>query len=55
MDILSFKMGKVGKTPWERRYLHSTNTLLFGKPKKKNRWVYVLVIALILLLGFLFN
>lgn len=55
MDVLYFKMGKAGKTPWERRYLHSTNTVLFGKPKKRNKWVYVLVIALILVLGFIFQ
>lgn len=55
MDILYFKMGKAGKSPWERRYQHATNTVLFGKPKKKNKWVYFLVIVLILVLGFLFQ
>lgn len=55
MDILNFKMGKVGKTPWERRYQHSTNTVLFGKPKKKTKWAYFVVIALILMLGLLFS
>jgi len=55
MDVLYFKMGKAGKTPWERRYLHSTNTILFGKPKKRSKWVYVLVIAIILALGFIFQ
>ena len=55
MDILYFKMGKAGKSPWERRYQHATNNVLFGKPKKKNKWVYLVVIGLILVLGFLFQ
>ena len=55
MDVLYFKMGKAGKTPWERRYLHSTNNVLFGKPKKRSKWVYLLVIVLILALGFIFQ
>ena len=55
MDVLYFKMEKPGKTPWERRYMHSTNTLLFGKPKKRSKWVYLLVIVLILALGLIFQ
>jgi nicotinamide riboside transporter PnuC len=55
MDVLYFKMEKPGKTPWERRYQHATNNVLFGKAKKKNKWVYLLVIGLILILGFLFQ
>lgn len=48
-------MKKNEKTPWEKRFQHSTNTVLFGKPKKKSKWMYVLVIVLILLLGFILN
>ena len=55
MKTLSYKMKKDEKTPWEKRYNLATNTLLFGKPKKKAKWPYLLVIVFILLLGFLFN
>jgi len=55
MTTLYFKMKKSEKTPWEKRYLRSTNTMLFGKPKKKSRGIYILIIVLILLLGFLLN
>jgi len=46
---------KSTKSPWERRYKHAVNNILFGKPKKKSTLPYILVIIFILLLGFLFN
>jgi hypothetical protein len=55
MTILNFKMKKNEMSPWEKRYLRSTNTMLFGKPKRKSRKLYIMIIVLILLLGFLFN
>lgn len=55
MNVFNFKMEKTGKTPWEKRYLHSTNNLLFGKPKKRAKWMYLIMIVLILALGFAFQ
>lgn len=55
MNSVSFKMKKNEKTPWEKRYLHSTNTMLFGKPKKKLKWHYLILILAILLVGLLLN
>lgn len=53
MSVLHFKLKKKKKTPWEKRYKNSINNMLFGKPKKNSRWMYLLIIALIILLGFL--
>ncbi|EMR03638.1 hypothetical protein ADICEAN_01235 [Cesiribacter andamanensis AMV16] len=41
------------KTPWRKRYKYGINTQLFGKPGKKSRWLYGLLLLVMVLLGLL--
>jgi hypothetical protein len=41
------------KTPWQKRYELAINNRLFGLPPKGYRWLYALLIVLVLLLGLL--
>lgn len=55
MPAVYFKMKKNEKSPWEKRYVNSINNMLFGKPKKKSKWMYFLLILFIVLLGLFLN
>jgi hypothetical protein len=43
------------KTPYEKKSELGINNLLFGFPKKKVRILYVSILVLIIILGFIFG
>jgi hypothetical protein len=43
------------KTLYEKRAKYSLNNYIFGKPKRKNRWVYFLLFLIFLGIGLILN